>query len=264
MTDIQYVPSAIDASGCIGTAWEMIKQKYWTYFGVSFLGLILCYYLYCISWFLMGPILGGIFLFVLTDLRGEPVEFGMMFKGFEKFMPLMWAGLLQGIPQVIGQLLGFMLNFAQVFLTGLDPPDRRGDLFAPDDAGLAIAGGILIFILIVVIVMLIFAIIWRIVFFSIIPLVVEFDLNPMDALKLSARAGWANAGGIIVLSILEGLVGLLGALLCGVGILFISMPIMFTANALAYRQIFPYTGRQINMGPPPPNVYGSSFGSGLT
>ena len=40
--------------------------------------------------------------------------------------------------------------------------------------------------------------------------------------------------------------------------------IIYAANAFAYRMVFPWFQQQVgNMMPPPPNAYGSNFGSGM-
>jgi uncharacterized membrane protein len=86
----------------------------------------------------------------------------------------------------------------------------------------------------------------------------------MDAIKLSIKAATANVGGIIVLFIFEFLVALLGVVMCFLGLIFISIPVIYAANAFAYRQVFPLMQQNFNnMMPPPPNAYGSSFGTGL-
>ena len=38
------------------------------------------------------PAMAGMYYVMLRNMRGESVEFGMMFKGFEKFVPLMVIG----------------------------------------------------------------------------------------------------------------------------------------------------------------------------
>ena len=88
------------------------------------------------------------------------------------------------------------------------------------------------------------------------------DVDVITAIKLSARAGWSNIGGIIVLAILLWLLSLLGILALCIGILFI-LPILYAAWTFAYRQVFPDLGpdnRQYT--PPPPDAYAGSFGQG--
>jgi uncharacterized membrane protein len=90
----------------------------------------------------------------------------------------------------------------------------------------------------------------------------EHDMGAVDAMKLSARAGMSNVGGIILLLILEALVLFLGALMICVGFFFV-LPIIYAASVFAYRQVFPDLGGPTGFTtPPPPNAYGT-FGRGM-
>jgi len=80
MTNIQFNQSAVDAGACISAAWELIKRNYGMYLGISLIALILAGCLPCVSLFLVGPVLGGIYYVVLRDMRGEPVEFDRYFQ----------------------------------------------------------------------------------------------------------------------------------------------------------------------------------------
>ena len=95
MTDPQYIKGGIDATGCISNAWEMIKPNYWLFFGISLLTYVLIACIPCINVILMGPVMGGVYYTAFRAMRGEPIEFGMMFKGFERFVPLMVVGIVQ-------------------------------------------------------------------------------------------------------------------------------------------------------------------------
>ena len=264
MTNIQFQRGAIDAGGCVSNAWEMIKRNYGMYLGISLIAIILSGCVPCVSLFLVGPIMAGVYFVVLRDMRGEPIEFGMMFKGFEKFVPLMVIGIVQAIPEIIGQGLRIGGQFGQIGLDG----GRRGhgtDFFqspAATDPQLAIASGLLIVIALVGLVIVLFAVVWRFLLLFAIPLAMEHDLGPVDAMKLSAQAAMANVGGIIVLFIFEFLVSLLGFILCVLGLFLLSIPVIYVANAFAYRQVFPWIEQNFNMEPPPPTAYGN-FGSGM-
>lgn len=262
--NIQFQRSAIDAGGCVSNGWELVKSNYGLFLGVSLIAMLLAGCIPCISLFLVGPVLGGVYYIILKAMNGEPVEFGMMFRGFDKFVPLMVIGLIQSVPEVIGQILRVGVQFGQI---GLDS-NRRGsyDYFQASrpDIFSGIAVGVLIVIAIVAFVLILLAVVWRFVLFFAIPIAMEHDLGAMDAIKLSIKAAGANVGGIIVLFIFEFLVTLLGLVMCLLGVFFISIPIVYAANAFAYRQVFPLMQQSLNnMMPPPPNAYGSSFGQGL-
>lgn len=230
MTNNDFYPSAINAGDCVSNAWNLVKQNYGMYLGIALVGMLLSGCIPCVSLFLVGPILGGIYYVLLREMRGEPVEFGMMFKGFEKFVPLMVIGLVQAIPEIIGQILRLVAQFGQIGLSG----GKNRDFFQSGDPQFAIATGLLIVIGIVAFVLIMFGIAWRVLLFFAIPLALERDLSPVDAMKFSAKAAMSNVGGLIVLFIFEFLIVLLGIIALCIGIFFV-IPIIYAANAFAYR-----------------------------
>jgi uncharacterized membrane protein len=255
MNDIQFGRGTLDGSGCVSRAWEMIKLRYGFYLGMTLLTVVLAQWLYCISWVLVGPVWAGVYYVVSRDLNGEPIEFGMMFKGFDKFVPMMIIGLIESIPLALYQLLSFFFNFASLLIP--DDHRRSTDLFQQSPAVPAIGAGIVIAIVVAALVFLLFFIAWSVTFYFAIPLSFEYDLPPMEAIKLSARAGWSNFGGLVVLSLMLWLVGILGVLLLCVGILLVTIPVTVVAHAIAYRHVFPRIRQNMqNMMPPPPSEYG--------
>lgn len=258
MINTQYLKGAIDASGCLSNAWEMIKPNYWLFFGISLLAYVLIACIPCLNVFLMGPVMGGVYYTAFRAMRREPVDFGMMFKGFEKFVPLMVVGLIQAIPSIIYQGVDISFRVGNVGLSSI----LRGRT-GSGDGDIAIAGGFLALIIVVSVVLMIFAIVWGITFAFAIPIMVENDFGPMEALKLSARASWSNVGGIIVLAILSFLVAFVGVLALCVGILFV-LPVIWVAWAFAYRQVFPDLGPPAyRYDPPSPDAYQGNFGQGM-
>ena len=253
--EIQFNSGAISAGECVTEAWEMLKAKYGIYLGISLIAMVMTACIPCLNIFLLGPIMGGIVFVVLRDLRGEPIEFGMMFKGFENFVPLMIIGLIQSVPGVISQGVQYTFRIGQL-AGGFGGNGGRDISFyqssAPD---LAFSGAMAVVLMIVAIVAMVFAFVWWAVFFFAVPLVVDKGLDVGDAIKLSARAAMANVGGLLVLMIILGLVMLLGALLLCVGVFLISMPVMYIANVLAYRAVFPPTQDTRNYMPPDPGTY---------
>ncbi len=131
--------------------------------------------------------MGGVFYIALRDMRGEPVDFGMMFKGFEKFVPLMVIGLIQSIPGVVAQILRFTIDMGQLGLSG-----RNGSVdFYQADKDI-LAGGLAIVAIVVGLVFAVIAIIWWMVMFFAVPLAMENDISPIDAIKLSAKAAMST------------------------------------------------------------------------
>jgi hypothetical protein len=90
MYGTQYQKGAIDAGGCVSQAWELVKRNFGLYIGAGLVTILLISCIPFVNFFLIGPMMGGFAYIVLRDLRNEPIDFGMLFKGFEKFVPLMW------------------------------------------------------------------------------------------------------------------------------------------------------------------------------
>jgi hypothetical protein len=264
MTNLDFYSGAINAGECVTNGWELVKKHYGLYIGIILLTLVFIGCLPLVSVVVMGPTLGGVYYVFLRDMRDDPVDFGMMFKGFEKFLPLMIVGLIQSIPGIIMQILQFTANIGSSLLQSQGRGRGGADFYQSKPPDLTVLSGLMGIIVVVAIVFMLFSLVWWMVFFFAIPLVMERGLAPLDAIKLSARASMNNIGGLILLLILQFLVGMLGVLLCFVGILLISMPVMYAANAFAYRQVFPLIeGPRTYSTPPPPGSYGSSFGQGF-
>ena len=259
MTNIQYYKGAIDASGCISNGWNLVKPNYWMYFGISLLAMLMIACIPCVNIILLGPVLAGVYYTLLRAMRGEPVEFGMMFKGFEKFVPTFVVGLIQSIPGIIFEGVRYTVDIGRIASEGM----QGGDFYQADQTGVAVAGGLMILIIVGVVFFILLNIAWTITFMFALPLMAEHDLSPIDAIKLSAKAGWGNLGGLVLLLILQFLICILGLLLLCVGVFFV-IPIVYAATAFAYRQVFPMIdGPSFQTTPPSPDVYGGSFGRGV-
>ncbi|MEP6705177.1 MAG: hypothetical protein ABJB34_10270 [Acidobacteriota bacterium] len=257
MNNVQFASGAINPGDCIGNGWSLVTRRFWLYVGVGIVTLILIGCIPFVGALLAGPVLGGFYYLVLRDMREEPVDFGMMFKGFEKFLPLMLAGLVQTAPSLILTVVQYTLDIAR--LVGVSP---RGDVNFYQPASDAIFAGISVGILIVIVVLSLLAAVWSVALSFAVPLILEHDLSVVDALLTSAKAAFSNIGGLIVLIILEVLVGILGVIALCIGI-FVAIPVIYAANVLAYRMVFPYFERSnMNMSPPPPEAYGN-FGQGM-
>jgi hypothetical protein len=258
MTNIQYNSGAIDASGCVSSGWGLIKNNYWMYLGITLLALVMIACIPIANLFLFGPVMVGVYYVLLREMRGEPVEFGMMFKGFEKFVPAMAAGLIQNIPGIIFQIFQFTFDIGSRI--AMSRPGRGGRDFGDPDLGpLAAFTGIY---LLVILVFMVFSIIWHMAFMFVMPLIAEHEIGPIEAIKLSAAAAFSNTGGLILLLILETLIALAGVIAFCVGIFFV-MPLLYAATAVAYRQVFPdlIPSAYRNV-PPAPDVYGGTYGQG--
>ena len=248
MEQIQYYKGAVSAGECISNAWQLVKQNYGLYFVVSLLATIILTCVFCINIFLAGPIMCGVYYVYLKGIRGGIPEFGEMFKGFETFLPAMVVGLIQTLPGFVVQLSGNAVDFARIF------GQSQGGSSETVAAGLSA-----VVLLIGLVGMVLGFAIWITFFFSY-QLIIDRNLGIGDAIKYSAKAGWSNIGGLILLALLQILIALGGILMLIVGILFV-LPIIHASSAFAYRQVFPdIGGQQFQDTPPPPTAYAGNFG----
>ncbi len=262
MVKQEFYRGVIDPTGCIRNGWNLISPNYWMYLGIALLGWVMMACVPCLNIFLMGPVMGGIYYVLLRDMRGEPVDFGMMFKGFEKLGPTLVVGLIQAIPGIVFQIVDFFFNMTSAMMQ-IGNIQRQEDFFQSDGSDIAIAGGFVAAYYIFLAVFFVVSIVWSVSFIFAIPLVMENEMSAVEALKLSARAAWSNIGGVIVLSILIFLLMLAGVLALCIGWIFL-LPLVTASFAFAYRQVFPMPDTTpVYSTPPPPTEYGGSFGRGI-
>lgn len=257
MDQVEYLRGAIDPRACVSGAWELVLRRVWLYVGMGVVTMLLIGCIPFISSFLFGPVMAGFYYCVLRDMRGEDVEFGYLFKGFEKFVPLMVVGLVESIPGIIWTLIQYTADFAQI--VGGDDSTIDVNFFQsgsePLWAGLAISVWILIAIFVL------FGIVWNVSLQFALPLMLERDISIGDALLTSVKAAFGNIGGLVGLIIFQVLVMLLGLVALCIGI-FVAFPIVYASVAFAYRQVFPELDRsRFETGPPPPDAY--NFGSSV-
>lgn len=268
MTNPQYYKSAIDATGCISNAWNLIKPNYWLFFGISFVAALIIGAISYIPFIgaviaaLLSPlVMGGVYYVALKAMRGEAVDFGMMFKGFEKAAPLLLIGAISSAPTVIFTILNIFLQTGQVLFEAIMRNQGRNQ-FQPGPE--VLAGGMIVIVFVVLGVFLIIGLLWGITFAFAVPIAMDQDVDALTAIKLSAKSGWGNFLGVFVLMILGFLMMFGGFIVCCVGMFFV-LPIVNVAWAFAYRQVFPDLGPNANIRyePPSPEVYQGSFGQGL-
>ena len=133
-------------------------------------------------------------------------------------------------------------------------------IFNPNEltAGAATIFGLIGFL--VNILALIGSILFGITFTFALPLLADKDLSLMETIKLSAKAGWANAGGLFLLFLLLGALMIGGIMALCVGIFFV-LPVVYAAITVAYRQVFPIANQPGRFNDPPaPQNYGNMAG----
>lgn len=242
--DIPIRRKAIKPIECLKGGFNLIKDQYWLFVGMCAVAVLVG----SVAPFgiLMGPMMCGVYLALFSKRRGLPIEFGIIFKGFDYFGQSVIATLIHVVPIVIIIVPSYLLFYVGLFVA---LPSPGSD---PDPTGLLIFLGVmLVYWLVVVCIMIVISLVFTFSY----PLIVEHRLQGFDAVKLSARAALANFLPLLGLSLLSGFLGFVGMLFCYIGIFFV-LPISFAALAIAYEQVFGLITTQAGSDlPPPPPVF---------
>lgn len=246
--NIQFNRSAINIGECVSKGWEIVKPNYLMFFAIAVLLVILgC--IPVVSWFLIGPLFVGIYAGLLRQYEGEQADFGTLFSGFAKFIPAVVIGILLILPGIILNSYKILIRLAQLFA-----------IFNPSELTAGAATVFALFGYLINVVALFGSILFGITFTFALPLLADKDLSMMDTIKLGAKAGWANAGGLFLLFLVLGLMMVGGILVLCIGLFFV-LPIIYAAITVAYRQVFPGSVRSGQFSaPPPPERYANEFG----
>ena len=225
---------------CLKSGWSLMRDQYWLFVGMSLVAIILGS---LVPFGIMfGPMMCGIYLSIFQRRRGQMVEFGALFKGFDYFGESIIATLLHYVPMVMIIIPFYIVLYGGLFFI---MPRQGGE---PDPASLF---GFFAVLIVVGLLMMVVIILISVVFTFSYPLIVDRKLSGLDAVKLSAKAALANFWPLLGLLLLNGLIAFAGVLLCYVGV-FLALPVTFAAIATAYEQVFGLGEVQSPILPPPP------------
>jgi hypothetical protein len=244
--EIPFRRNAVEPVECIKGGWELIKNHYWLFVGMTLIAIIIGSAVPL--GILLGPMMCGLYLSFFKTRRGEPIEFGTLFKGFDYFGQSVVAALLHTIPIIAIIVPAYLLFYVGMFVSMAAA--GAGD--EPNPA--PFLGVMAMFGLFWIVVMLVIVVI-TIGFTFAYPLIVDRKLQGFDAVKLSFRAALANFWRLLGMMLLTSLLSVLGVVVCYVGVFFV-MPIGYAAIAKAYEQVFGLSdGMEASNLPPPPPVF---------
>lgn len=240
--EIEFKRNAVQPVECIKAGWELIRSQYWLFVGITVVGILIGSVVPL--GILMGPMMCGIYLALFQTRRGQPIEFGLLFKGFDYFGDAVIATLLHLVPMVIVIAPAYILYLVGMF--GMMASSQNGEPNPGAVLGFFAVFGVIWLVIMVLLIVL------SVVFAFAYPLIVDRRLKGFDAVKLSIRAGFANFWRLLGMMFLTGLLTFVGVLFCYVGVFFV-MPIGIAAIAAAYEQVFGLSEMQSNLPPPPPS-----------
>ena len=226
----------LDISLALSSGWALFKQHMGImvgaggiYFGILFAAIMVSAVIPFANIFVQGPLTGGLIILTLNLSRYDQADISDMFLGFKNYGWLLLVTLVQGavivaaiVPGVIVLVVGGLLPVMQAQQAG----------GTPELAGTSIALLIVGFLLLLVLVMIAAVCTYFWLF-----LVADKRGEFGEALAAGYRAGKMNFWSILGLSILLGLVVMVSAIPCGLGLIF-SIPWSFAIIANAYEQIF--------------------------
>lgn len=217
-------------------AWEIMKDQFWLIFAITLVGMLIGSVVPIV---LVGPMMCGIYMCLLDKIDGRPLVFDRLFKGFNYFMPGLIVALVIMVPLIVF-IIAIYLPMIGIAIAG---STMKEDQIIP-----FIIGALLMEIVVAVVMVLFHSLI----IFAF-PLIVDRGLNGLEAVKLSAKAVWANRGGVAGLFGLGFVISILGYFALCVGV-YLALPILVMAMAVAYRKVFP-NAEPARLEPPPPGAY---------
>lgn len=205
-------------------AWQLISSQFWLFMAFACLSLMIGAMVP--FGLLIGPVLVGLFLCLKQCEQDEKFDINTLLKGMEKFLDsfivmiaMIVVNMLVSLPLVIGFMA---MLFAQV-------PPGSGEPNVP-----LFIIGIVIFALIANIV----SMLAHLPFVFCFQLLADRQVTAIDAIKLSARAAWANFSSLVVLLIVGTVMYLLAIMMCFVPVFFF-LPFWIAVMFVVYRDIFP-------------------------
>jgi uncharacterized membrane protein len=226
----------LDIGQCIGDAWNLLKNNFGLIFGgvaiffliqvglsglanIPFIGLVFS----LASIILTGPLLGGLYYFLLKNIRRQDAEIGDIFAGFRlAFGQLLLGYLVAAILTFVAALPGLAIMGFPIFMMVRHHGPEAGPLL------MAILG---------LIIAAIPAIYLNVSWLFSLPLIIDKQLEFWPAMGMSRKMvgkHWWLVFGLVVVC---GLLYIVGFLACCVGLLF-TMPIVLGAMMYAYECIF--------------------------
>jgi hypothetical protein len=236
-TDVGERDYDLDIGACVSRAWQLLTgPRMWPVIGgvaiwigiqaglsafaqIPFVGMLFSLANFVIG----GPLIGGIYYFLLRCIRGEATDVGDVFAGFKYRFGQLFVGQL-----VVTLLtLAIMLPGLGLIVAGLIPLFKHHDV-APAGIALIGVGGI-----VMLIPLLYFSVSWMFT----LPLIMDKRLDFWPAMQLSRRVVGRHWWTTFALSIVIGLIGVAGLILCCVGGFF-TFPLAFAALMNAYESMF--------------------------
>lgn len=230
----------LDIGGCISRAWSLLKGNFGLIFGgaaiyllvqggiallsqIPIVGILLS----LANLVITGPLLGGLYLFLLKNIRHQASDIGDIFSGFQiSFGQLVLGHIVTSLLTGLAALPGAALVAYPAVLMA-----RHNAVSAPLIVWAAL-GFVLAFIPIIY-----FSVSW---IFSL-TLIIDRQMDFWPAMGASRKMVGKHWGAVFALMVVCGLINVAGICACCIGI-FLSVPLTMAALMYAYETIFSASG----------------------
>jgi hypothetical protein len=209
---------------CYQKGFEFIKDEYFMYWAIVFVAMLIAGVIPVV---LQGPMFCGVALVFLARSRGEPTDFGMIFKGFDYFGQSVIAALLNFLLVMVAIIPAIIIMFIGMGLFVAAGQSENGFLMIP---------AILCLVAYVLIVFLISMLTYSLLFFAC-ALIVDKNVDGLTAFKLAVSGVLKNVWGILGHSLVGAAMVLIGYLACIIPA-FLCIPILLASQYMAYLKIF--------------------------
>src|SRR5215213_2246948 len=223
---IPYRRNAVGPVECITAGWELVKGQYWLFVGMCVVSMLIGSAVP--AGILLGPMMCGLYFAFFKLRRGEPIEFAMLFKGFDYFGPSLIATLLHIVPILAIVIPAYVFFYVSLIVSVI----AQGDDPNPW-AFLGVLAMLLLFFAVVFAVIILVSVGFTFAY----PLIVDRKMKGLDAVKLSFKAAMGNFWGLLGMVALTALMNLAGIMACYVG-MFLVLPISYASIAAAYERVF--------------------------
>src|SRR6201988_1882536 len=148
--EIPFKRQVVEPVQCLKNGWELVKDQYWLFVGMAAVAVLIGGAVPL--GILLGPMMCGQYLTFFKKRRGEPIEFGTLFKGFDFFGPSLVATLLHIVPILAVVIPAYFLFYISMIVSMTAASQSGGD---PNPAALfGVMGAFGLFLLVVFVVII--------------------------------------------------------------------------------------------------------------
>ena len=226
----------LDLGQCVSESWAALSRNFGLVLGgsvvfmliqggmsafaqIPFVGLLMVPVIFIVT----GPLTGGFYYFLLRNIRRENVDIGDVFSGFKRSLGQLIGGYL--VPALLAGLAA--LPGALIMIFPVIRMSQQNNYSAAMVVMLAFG------IIVAMIPAIYLGVCWKFT----LPLIADKGLDFWTAMGLSRKRVGQHWWTIFGLSILAGLINIVGMLACCIG-LFVSIPVGLGAMMVAYERMF--------------------------